>query len=141
MRPITLFVMLSSDLFQSTHPMRDATTECQKVLLALIFQSTHPMRDATIIIFGFIRHLSISIHASHAGCDISTVLYGEYQRNFNPRIPCGMRPCLNFFSHRVIIFQSTHPMRDATFTTSPMEATYKFQSTHPMRDATVFPTM
>ena len=48
----------------------------------------------------------------------------QKQKNFNPRIPLGMR--LSVFSRdqqKYILFQSTHPIRDATmifpsFTTS-----------------------
>ena len=39
--------------------------------LPLLFQSTHPMRGATsIAVFAFIS-VCISIHAPHAGCDVS----------------------------------------------------------------------
>ena len=56
--------------FQSTHPMRDATKPFQpKNRQKFLFQSTHPMRDAT-------------------GRKLSAIQLG---RNFNPRIPCGMR--------------------------------------------------
>ena len=83
----------------------------------------------------------------------------RFRRNFNPRIPCGMR-------HKDILknttapeFQSTHPMRDATpgYRTLHVKGRIsihashagcdqtliaqdisleRFQSTHPMRDAT-----
>ena len=56
------------------------------------FQSTHPMRGATITPAGIGAATEISIHAPHAGCDIS--------------------PCLS--SIMLSSFQSTHPMRGAT---------------------------
>ena len=34
--------------------------------------------------------------------------------HFNPRIPCGMRQFFLPFCYDLILFQSTHPMRDAT---------------------------
>ena len=63
--------------------------------------------------------INISIHASHAGCDGWTDTEPSYTSDFNPRIPCGMRRG----SGSTLIaceqlFQSTHPMRDATATYS-----------------------
>ena len=34
--------------------------------------------------------------------------------HFNPRTPCGMRPMSKIQFSKVMIFQSTHPLRDAT---------------------------
>ena len=127
---------------------------------SLAFQSTHPMRDATP--FSPHNHCisGVSIHASHAGCDVGDGVDGGGVNSFNPRIPCGMRQsriaerctqrkvsihashagcdCVGSFSNRFRIqFQSTHPMRDATFPRRQRRAYAKsFQSTHPMRDAT-----
>ncbi len=58
-------------LFQSTHPMRDATLRLRKIQLTVPFQSTHPMRDATFPVFVLPKVNLISIHASHAGCDFN----------------------------------------------------------------------
>ena len=74
------------------------------------------MRDATQRYQTDDNPYSISIHASHAGCD--TASCGKWQ----------MKP----------EFQSTHPMRDATGRPCPCGSpAIVFQSTHPMRDATV----
>ena len=101
----------------------------------------------------------ISIHASHAGCDGKTGEELSKYAHFNPRIPCGMRQSLQVSFSMLLIFQSTHPMRDATATTASgatasgisIHASHAgcdiinisllhchniFQSTHPMRDAT-----
>ncbi len=57
------------------------------------FQSTHPMRDATKALFDDLADLEISIHASHAGCDVyHASQFRTETGHFNPRIPCGMRP-------------------------------------------------
>ena len=66
--------------FQSTHPMRGATTSAAEDLVEYsIFQSTHPMRGATT----FCRLVStdgrISIHAPHEGCDH----YSDFRRQRN----------------------------------------------------------
>ena len=99
--------------------MRDATAVMESYHKLLPgFQSTHPMRDATCL--------------PGRGTDMA--------RDFNPRIPCGMRLIQFFINRHDSKFQSTHPMRDAT---SYFEKNYsgatKFQSTHPMRDATSIP--
>ena len=107
--------------------------------MAIQFQSTHPMRDVTQQknwnCYGYI----ISIHTSHAGCDLIITNNINDETNFNPHIPCGMwlenstsmAPARDFNPHipcgmwrstfRSIVssvpFQSTHPMRDVTLST------------------------
>ena len=56
-----------------------------------IFQSTHPVWDATQIFERLGQAQYISIHASRMGCDVGggeRVCVALY---FNPRIPYGMR--------------------------------------------------
>ena len=36
---------------------------------------------------------TILIHAPRAGCDIAAILFLTTMTNFNPRTPCGVRPC------------------------------------------------
>ena len=105
-----------STLFQSTHPLRDATGCVGYTGTGVIFQSTHPLRDAT----------------SYASTLIST------SADFNPRIPYGMRLPLTISLASSSLFQSTHPLRDATLTLQTSVCIRQFQSTHPLRDATVF---
>ena len=127
---------------------------------SLLFQSTRPMRDATNTNSRQSHHDAISIHASHAGRD-EGVRYttSSLNVNFNPRVPCGTRLvcgviCLgvsfisihashagrdgSFAPLKVLIFQfqSTRPMRDATYSPLIGASTSIFQSTRPMRDAT-----
>ena len=148
-------------LFQSTHPMRDATNSADMRTAAdWYFNPRIPCGMRRPIELSVLTFITISIHASHAGCDLS---YGRWRHstdNFNPRIPCGMRQNYTYVIYPELVFQSTHPMRDATSTfvlissynkwfqsTHPMrdatqpsyypDSQYKFQSTHPMRDATI----
>src|SRR5690606_5877119 len=58
------------------------------------FQSTHPKRDATALIDLVELEVTISIHASQAGCDQAGRLISLPRPDFNPRIPSGMRPPL-----------------------------------------------
>ena len=81
---------------------------------------------------------NISIHAPLAGCDASCVVCSCCTSYFNPRTPCGVRPCTSrsaaalssYFNPRTPCgvrhhvdrigmggdrFQSTHPLRGATW--------------------------
>ena len=65
-----LVVLVDRVQFQSTRPMRDATSSLKMAILERIFQSTRPMRDATvdcIVLYNY--YVGISIHAPHAGRD------------------------------------------------------------------------
>ena len=123
-------------VFQSTHPVWDATSKPWAIVRLILFQSTHPVWDATIM--WAVRHgfVPISIHASRMGCDRCPTLIMATRPYFNPRIPYGMRqhrrwqssPSANFnpripYGMRLFpmclamgesIFQSTHPVWDAT---------------------------
>ena len=105
--------------FQSTHPLRGATSKRARIALAARFQSTHPMRGATFKYLPQRGAGEISIHAPHAGCDSGYIEKTIFR----------------------VRFQSTHPMRGATIrhkTLSPPDL--PFQSTHPMRGATLLNT-
>ena len=57
-------------IFQSTQPMRAATTFKKTInVLIKLFQSTQPMRAATMVEALQKKLKVISIHAAHAGCD------------------------------------------------------------------------
>ena len=94
---------LNPNLFQSTHPMRDATESLSRIqkaaadfnpripcgmrlfqfwlpVIPTAFQSTHPMRDATGVVDAKdILTDMISIHASHAGCDCSILRFKSFK--------------------------------------------------------------
>ena len=103
--------------------------------------------------------IGISIPASHAGGDPNCGEILGRHLNFNPRLPCGRRPCAPVECLRLQRFQSPPPMREATIyflisivssinfnprlpcgrRRSPGVATIlylKFQSPPPMREAT-----
>ncbi len=105
---------LVDNLFQSTHPLRGATLCPDRAQGGWTFQSTHPLRGATVMCAGFKLGNSISIHAPLAGCDIWYSLSCVASSNFNPRTPCGVRPCTPLFLAGAEGFQSTHPLRGAT---------------------------
>ena len=60
----------NKDTFQSTHPVRGATTIREAIAGdPMVFQSTHPVRGATCDARVQADRLPISIHAPRAGCD------------------------------------------------------------------------
>ena len=71
------------------------------------------------------------------GMRLNIVFSGSCDPDFNPRTPYGMRRVFFMLSSHHAIFQSTHPLRDATYLNLVMSlAETRFQSTHPLRDAT-----
>ena len=169
--------------FQSTHPARDATQHVGKCNLCILI-SIHASREGCDHAYTIIgsRGISISIHASregcdnvprftdnglmiisiHAsreGCDISNPLITAVVKDFNPRIPRGMRPscCKAILASSGISIHASREGCDVpgsgcrqkkadfnpriprgmrlskTVTPAPF---FIFQSTHPARDAT-----
>ena len=59
----------------------------------LKFQSTHPLRGATPFPRDKLGEHVISIHAPLAGCDAKDERAELIKPYFNPRTPCGVRPC------------------------------------------------
>ena len=114
MRLVLRSTWSSAFSFQSTHPVWDATYGKGADADILKFQSTHPVWDATAIIVDRHHGRRISIHASRMGCDCSTIPCSTMPAYFNPRIPYGMRPPSVPFSPCGPLFQSTHPVWDAT---------------------------
>ena len=113
-RPLTASVVRSHSLFQSTRPMRGATSDGEREY----------------------EHQAVSIHAPHAGRDASLMPAVCMFSSFNPRAPCGARPAAVLPSCVPAQFQSTRPMRGATFQDGLGWMAEQFQSTRPMRGAT-----
>ena len=93
------------------------------------FQSTLPLRGATLRIRHIRIHNGISIHAPLAGSDhfrTGQVFSGYY---FNPRSPCGERHRLITGMETCLEFQSTLPLRGATYE-QEYELTYNIISIH-----------
>ena len=100
--------------FQSTRPLRGATSEADAALIGSSFQSTRPLRGAT-------RSAS-----SQPG-----------RRNFNPRAPCGARRVYPHAGDRAESISIHAPLagRDRA---RPYRCRWRplFQSTRPLRGAT-----
>ena len=84
-------IKLRISRFQSTHPMRDATAEdaANWIDNNISIHASHAGCDEYTDLEAELE--AISIHASHAGCDGGVLCNKCTNRNFNPRIPCGMR--------------------------------------------------
>ena len=151
---------VSGSVFQSTRPMRGATSTHNLFITrtCISIHAPHAGRDgmsrcshpAQPSISIHAPHagrdpaapkqkalvLLISIHAPHAGRDRGMDLKSRLEWNFNPRAPCGARPTTSAQAHSHITFQSTRPMRGATCQQQSLAYTQIFQSTRPMRGAT-----
>ena len=60
-------------------------------------------------------HDMISIHAPRAGSDLPLLLVFARVFDFNPRSPCGERLALHLGLPFQVVFQSTLPVRGATY--------------------------
>ena len=78
--------------FQSTRPLRGATSGIILDYVTIEFQSTRPLRGATSVRF----------------CLSAFAFY------FNPRAPCGARRTRDGETRHSKKFQSTRPLRGAT---------------------------
>ena len=96
------------------------------------------MRGATRCTVPKIYLIFISIHAPLAGCDRIVARYLSQPEHFNPRTPCGVRQGGEGSNTSHTPFQSTHPLRGATFFRLLCLCLIVFQSTHPLRGATQF---
>ena len=78
-------------IFQSTRPVRGATTRKDILRHEWEFQSTRPVRGATPAEVYCTFSYTISIHAPRAGRDSGRGLLHVQLYDFNPRAPCGAR--------------------------------------------------
>ena len=124
--------------FQSTRPIRGATLStmvfCCGVMISI--HAPHTGRDHALVRpfqrqqnfnprapYGARRDFPcsgtrtqrISIHAPHTGRDQLLYLTFWQGRNFNPRAPYGARHGRRKEKKRIKIFQSTRPIRGATY--------------------------
>ena len=128
---------MQEEIFQSTRPLRGATTEQLRRYLSLLFQSTRPLRGATRQGEHISTAHAISIHAPLTGRDaalwmthsVQTAFQstrplrgatrkrqhpGHLRRHFNPRAPYGARRWETCGGEKCCLFQSTRPLRGAT---------------------------
>ena len=118
--------------FQSTRPLRGATVCSIIPVLVMVFQSTRPLRGATYYFFVPNRLVWISIHAPLAGRDADIWLKESSTEHFNPRAPCGARRSPVVPLRFPKLFQSTRPLRGATkSSTTPATEFFDFNPRAP----------
>ena len=101
-------------LFQSTHPVWDATSLFDCFSIVPLFQSTHPVWDATR--YWLLYQTSQQFQSTHPVWDATSwpATLSKYRSHFNPRTPYGMRHITSVKVTSTTGFQSTHPVWDAT---------------------------
>ena len=128
LRGATTPIVLSQTAFQfqSTRPLRGATPAHVKPLLIDLFQSTRPLRGATIPRTSTSDKYVISIHAPLAGRDLMTSPRRSASSHFNPRAPCGARPVARGPYHGLYIISIHAPLagRDVARLAERMDRTY-----------------
>ena len=97
------------------------------------FQSTRPVRGATEMTIDNNQSIQISIHAPRAGRDASPWVFTFGHSYFNPRAPCGARPTMRPIIKPCSVFQSTRPVRGATFQLCAFFGTIDIISIHAPR--------
>ncbi len=147
-------------VFQSTLPLRGATAYRFSIDETLIISIHTPLAGSDVCGRISVDGEFISIHTPLAGSDsqgrgtegrgtisIHTPLAGSdsspFQRQspysyFNPHSPCGERPMLSELVEKRLRFQSTLPLRGATYAIISNRHTILFQSTLPLRGATAY---
>ena len=148
--------------FQSTRPIRGATADTWRQLhdLHISIHAPHTGRDAR---HGLTAEITITFQSTRPirGATPAAHASATNRADFNPRAPYGARrlhPCIgagdgNYFNPRApygarrtaeggklykITFQSTRPIRGATWPTRPYAPhSTAFQSTRPIRGATI----
>ena len=123
--------------FQSTLPMRGATSGCQQQSQQPRISIHAPHAGSDCNLSRLCPRPAISIHAPHAGSDTDCLRGYNIYPHFNPRSPCGERPHNDRSICIVGKFQSTLPMRGATCASLHCIRIKEFQSTLPMRGATI----
>ena len=101
-------------MFQSTHSLRSATWVTPPSGRSGLFQSTHSLRSATY----------------------KTQQAKDLYLSFNPRTPCGVRPCESSHCNHATGFNPRTPCGVRPAPLVRMTQTPQFQSTHSLRSAT-----
>ena len=124
-------------LFQSTLPMRGATRQVQTSgHLQFYFNPRSPCGERQVKRWCFSMGGSISIHAPHAGSDDVLLKSGGTVTDFNPRSPCGERLMVICMVLSPLYFNPRSPCGERRRFRGCHRLRPGFQSTLPMRGAT-----
>ena len=127
----------NTNIFQPTHPLRGATHLVLLPLLVFGISIHAPLAGCDHMAIYLSSSSPISIHAPLAGCDQALFQRRRSLVHFNPRTPCGVRR-EGYFTRVDEDFISIHaPLAGCDlFIVSVLFYLRKFQSTHPLRGAT-----
>ena len=101
-------MVLSSDVFQSTHPSGVRQHTGLPDSMRVLFQSTHPsgVRPVQFTPLGTVTDFN---PRTPVGCDPCSASGARRSRYFNPRTPVGCDSMLSIARNIDVQFQSTHP--------------------------------
>ena len=122
--------------FNPRSPYGERPPNCWPTAKRRLFQSTLPLRGATTKSARIFDLIGISIHAPLTGSDPPLPGTLSRCRDFNPRSPYGERLWRARDINFQIRFQSTLPLRGATGRHTMRMPPCVFQSTLPLRGAT-----
>ena len=134
---LTGLVQGSNIIFQSTRPVRGATpclAICRRK--AHYFNPRAPCGARRRKYRSKSECASISIHAPRAGRDQRGLSAYPGHRDFNPRAPCGARPRLSSLSDEAVYFNPRAPCGARPAALLMVNLALGFQSTRPVRGAT-----
>ena len=145
-------------IFQSTPPVKAATIKAMSKAIKVQFQSTPPVKAATddhiydmdaleisihaareggdVVIAGIAIGAKISIHAAREGGDVGGSRGHSGTRRFQSTPPVKAATFLQLLQPFRIRFQSTPPVKAATDTATSTHTAPGFQSTPPVKAAT-----
>ena len=101
------------------------------------FQSTHPLRGATSWRFQFLSRSADFNPRTPCGVRPGLESISLPQSTFQSTHPLRGATKTRRRLGRSLIFQSTHPLRGATYVGDRLWTPSRFQSTHPLRGATI----
>ena len=124
--------------FQSTHPLRGATTASGRSHSRT--SDFNPRTPCGVRLKSCCNSRQAMDFNPRTPCGVRHVIHHVRAGNlhFNPRTPCGVRQCRKDHPDGEKGFQSTHPLRGATVIHTKQQVKCQFQSTHPLRGATKF---
>ena len=108
-------VVIAYIVFQSTLPIRGATKRSPKSENGGLISIHAPHTGSDDNPQGVWDVIEISIHAPHTGSDSMRTGDPVTWTHFNPRSPYGERLSLNKLASSYSLFQSTLPIRGATY--------------------------
>ena len=127
---------MAERVFQSTRPIRGATSGATYIINMYAFQSTRPIRGATFVRNVYSDGSLFQSTRPIRGATFTLLSLSLSLLHFNPRAPYGARQRCPPCSDVQWLFQSTRPIRGATRVRCAKGFDTLFQSTRPIRGAT-----